>query len=136
MHQPPIPQIDAEDPEIAGLIHDEARRQHDKFRLIPSENYVSVAVLEASGTVLTNKYSEGYPGKRYYEGQQLIDPIESIAVPAGAGAVRRGPRERPAVLGVAREPGRLPGLRQARRHRSWRCRCRRAATSPTARPRR
>ncbi len=79
MHQPPIPQIDAEDPELAGLIHDEARRQHDKFRLIPSENYVSVAVLEACGTVLTNKYSEGYPGRRYYEGQQLIDPIETIA---------------------------------------------------------
>src|SRR5215469_10285541 len=79
MHQPPIPQIDAEDPEIAGLIHDEARRQRDKFRLIPSENYVSVAVLEASGTVLTNKYSEGYPGRRYYEGQQLIDPIETLA---------------------------------------------------------
>jgi glycine hydroxymethyltransferase len=80
MHQPPIPHIDAEDPEVAGLIHDEARRQHDKFRLIPSENYVSVAVLEACGTVLTNKYSEGYPGKRYYEGQQLIDPLESLAV--------------------------------------------------------
>jgi glycine hydroxymethyltransferase len=79
MHQPPIPHIDAEDPEIAGLIHDEAHRQHDKFRLIPSENYVSVAVLEACGTVLTNKYSEGYPGRRYYEGQQLIDPIETIA---------------------------------------------------------
>ncbi len=80
MHQPPIPQVDAEDPEIAGLIHDEARRQAEKFRLIPSENYVSLAVLEASGTVLTNKYSEGYPGRRYYEGQQFIDPIESIAV--------------------------------------------------------
>ena len=80
MHQPSIPQIDAEDPELAGLIHDEARRQHDKFRLIPSENYVSLAVLEACGTVLTNKYSEGYPGRRYYEGQQLIDPIETIAI--------------------------------------------------------
>jgi glycine hydroxymethyltransferase len=80
MHQPPIPEIDAEDPELAGLIHDEARRQHDKFRLIPSENYVSLAVLEACGTVLTNKYSEGYPGRRYYEGQQLIDPIETIAI--------------------------------------------------------
>src|ERR1700760_2506814 len=80
MHQPPIPHIDAEDPEIAGLIHDEARRQADKFRLIPSENYVSLAVLEASGTVLTNKYSEGYAGRRYYEGQQLIDQIETIAV--------------------------------------------------------
>jgi glycine hydroxymethyltransferase len=80
MHQPPIPHIDAEDPEIAGLIHDEARRQAEKFRLIPSENYVSLAVLEAVGTVLTNKYSEGYPGRRYYEGQQLIDPLETIAI--------------------------------------------------------
>src|ERR1700757_2322852 len=80
MHQPPIPQIDEEDPQIAGLIHDEARRQAEKFRLIPSENYVSLAVLEACGTVLTNKYSEGYPGRRYYEGQQLIDPLELIAI--------------------------------------------------------
>ncbi len=80
MHQPPIPQIDSSDPEIARLIHGEARRQAEKMRLIPSENYVSLAVLEACGTVLTNKYSEGYPGKRYYEGQQFIDPIEAIAV--------------------------------------------------------
>jgi len=80
MHQPPIPQIDAEDPEIATLIHDEARRQAEKFRLIPSENYVSLAVLEACGTVLTNKYSEGYAGRRYYEGQQLIDPLETVAI--------------------------------------------------------
>ncbi|HZR50251.1 MAG TPA: serine hydroxymethyltransferase [Streptosporangiaceae bacterium] len=79
MHQPPIPHVDSEDPEIAGLIHDEARRQFEKIRLIPSENYVSLAVLEASGSVLTNKYSEGYPGRRYYEGQQLIDPLETIA---------------------------------------------------------
>ncbi len=79
MHQPPIPHVDAEDPEIATLIHDEASRQHDKIRLIPSENYVSLAVLEASGSVLTNKYSEGYPGRRYYEGQQLIDPLETVA---------------------------------------------------------
>jgi glycine hydroxymethyltransferase len=68
------------DPEIAELIAAEEKRQHDKLRMIPSENYVSAAVLEATGSVLTNKYSEGYPGKRYYEGQQLIDPIETIAV--------------------------------------------------------
>ena len=80
MHQPPIPQIDATDPEIAGLINGEARRQSEKMRLIPSENYVSLAVLEACGTVLTNKYSEGYPGRRYYEGQQFIDPIETLAI--------------------------------------------------------
>ena len=80
MHQPLIPQVDRTDPEIAGLIHNEARRQAEKMRLIPSENYVSVAVLEACGTVLTNKYSEGYPRKRYYEGQQFIDPLETIAI--------------------------------------------------------
>src|SRR5215471_14279853 len=68
------------DPEIHSLIKKEEQRQRDKFRLIPSENYVSRAVLEASGTVLTNKYSEGYAGKRYYEGQQNIDPIEELAV--------------------------------------------------------
>jgi glycine hydroxymethyltransferase len=79
MHQPPIARVEAEDPEIAALINSEAQRQHDKIRLIPSENYVSQAVLEAAGTVLTNKYSEGYPGRRYYEGQQFIDPIETIA---------------------------------------------------------
>jgi len=79
MHQPPLPHVARIDPEIAGLIESEARRQFDKLRMIPSENYVSTAVLEASGSVLTNKYSEGYPGRRYYEGQQLIDPIEMIA---------------------------------------------------------
>ncbi len=79
MHQPPIPHVAGTDPDIAELIQAEARRQRDKIRLIPSENYVSAAVLEASGTVLTNKYSEGYPGRRYYEGQQFIDPIERIA---------------------------------------------------------
>ena len=80
MHQPPVPHVASEDPEVAELINAEARRQFEKIRLIPSENYVSNAVLEASGTVLTNKYSEGYPGRRYYEGQQFIDPIETLAV--------------------------------------------------------
>ena len=80
MHQPPIPHVASEDPEVAGLIDSEAERQFAKIRLIPSENYVSAAVLEASGTVLTNKYSEGYPGRRYYEGQQFIDPIETLAM--------------------------------------------------------
>jgi len=70
----------ATDPEIATLIEAEEQREHDKIRLIPSENYVSAAVLAATGSVLTNKYSEGYAGKRYYEGQQLIDPIETLAI--------------------------------------------------------
>ncbi|MEV4094897.1 serine hydroxymethyltransferase [Streptosporangium saharense] len=68
------------DPQIAELIKAEERRQADTVKLIASENYVSKAVLEATGTVLTNKYSEGYAGKRYYEGQQVIDQIETIAV--------------------------------------------------------
>ena len=80
MHQPPIPHIARTDPEIASLIEQEARREYEKIRLIPSENYVSVAVMEASGSVLTNKYSEGYPGRRYYEGQQFIDVIETMAI--------------------------------------------------------
>jgi glycine hydroxymethyltransferase len=68
------------DPEIARLIELEEKRQREKIRLIPSENYTSSAVLEACGTVLQNKYSEGYPGKRYYEGQQYIDQIEALAI--------------------------------------------------------
>ncbi|AUS77566.1 serine hydroxymethyltransferase [Actinoalloteichus sp. AHMU CJ021] len=80
MHQPPLPSLAATDPEIAHLVEGEAQRQFDKLRLIASENYVSQAVLEASSTVLTNKYSEGYVGRRYYEGQQFIDPVETLAV--------------------------------------------------------
>lgn len=68
------------DPEIYSLIRQEEHRQSDKIRMIASENYVSRAVLEATGSVLTNKYSEGYAGKRYYEGQQIIDQIETLAV--------------------------------------------------------
>jgi glycine hydroxymethyltransferase len=74
------PALQAQDPEIAALILAEERRQRDVIRLIPSENYVSSAVLAATGSVLTNKYSEGYPGRRYYEGQQVIDPLETVAV--------------------------------------------------------
>src|SRR5262245_5187316 len=72
--------LSAVDPEIADLVTKETARQGEVIRLIPSENYVSRAVLEATGTALTNKYSEGYPGKRYYEGQQFIDPIETLAI--------------------------------------------------------
>jgi len=68
------------DPETFALCQAEAKRQDEKIRLIPSENYVSAAVLEASASVFTNKYSEGYPGKRYYEGQQHVDPLERLAI--------------------------------------------------------
>ena len=68
------------DPEIAKLIRDENVREHESLRLIASENYASRAVMEASGSCLTNKYSEGYPHKRYYEGQQVIDQVEELAI--------------------------------------------------------
>jgi glycine hydroxymethyltransferase len=72
--------LQAADPQIADLVRAEETRQAEKIRLIPSENYVSQAVLEACGTVLQNKYSEGYPGRRYYEGQQIIDQVEKLAI--------------------------------------------------------
>ncbi|MFJ2444121.1 MULTISPECIES: serine hydroxymethyltransferase [unclassified Streptomyces] len=78
--QHPHPALAAADPEIAALVGAEERLQAGTLRLIPSENYVSPAVLEASGTVLQNKYSEGYPNRRYYEGQQVIDQVEALAV--------------------------------------------------------
>ncbi len=68
------------DPEIAKLIEEENRREHESMRLIASENYASRAVMEATGSCLTNKYSEGYAHKRYYEGQAVIDQVEELAI--------------------------------------------------------
>jgi glycine hydroxymethyltransferase len=68
------------DPEIAGWIAKELGRQRDKIELIASENITSLAVLEATGSILTNKYAEGYPGKRYYGGCEYVDEIETIAI--------------------------------------------------------
>ena len=73
----PISQFD---PDVAKAIDSERARQNDGLELIPSENFVSKAVLEALGSVTTNKYSEGYPGKRYYGGCQYIDQIEQLAI--------------------------------------------------------
>ena len=73
-------QLERTDAEIFHLIKQEELYQAESLRLIPSENYVSAAVLEATGSVLTNKYSEGYAGRRYYEGQRYIDQIESIVM--------------------------------------------------------
>ncbi len=68
------------DPDIAKAITNEARRQADGLELIASENFVSTAVLEAAGSVMTNKYAEGYPGKRYYGGCEFVDVAESLAI--------------------------------------------------------
>src|SRR5256885_12015241 len=67
------------DPQIALAIDNEARRQHEGLELIASENFVSEAVLEAMGSVFTNKYAEGYPGKRYYGGCEYVDIVEDLA---------------------------------------------------------
>ncbi len=68
------------DPEIAKALEDEAVRQEYGIELIASENFVSIAVMEAAGSVMTNKYAEGYPGKRYYGGCQIVDIAENLAI--------------------------------------------------------
>lgn len=68
------------DPVVYSLVQEEEQRQANKIRMIASENYVSKSVLETTGSVLTNKYSEGYAGKRYYEGQQIVDQLEVLAI--------------------------------------------------------
>jgi glycine hydroxymethyltransferase len=72
--------IDFTDPELGELLRREDERQANSLCLIPSENYCSAAVLEANGSVLVNKYSEGYPGRRYYEGNEVIDEVERLAI--------------------------------------------------------
>src|SRR5271154_1895070 len=72
--------LDAVDPAIAELLREEARRQATGLELIPSENLVSEAVLEAMGSIFTNKYAEGYPGKRYYGGCEYADKVEQLAI--------------------------------------------------------
>src|SRR5499427_5868424 len=67
------------DPDIAKAIHDETVRQSRNLELIASENFVSEAVLEAVGSVMTNKYAEGYPGRRYYGGCEHVDTVEELA---------------------------------------------------------
>ncbi|MDR2939766.1 MAG: serine hydroxymethyltransferase, partial [Clostridiales bacterium] len=68
------------DPEIAAAISEEVTRQGNNIELIASENFVSKAVMEAMGSQLTNKYAEGYPGKRYYGGCEKVDIVESLAI--------------------------------------------------------
>ncbi|MFW6170795.1 MAG: serine hydroxymethyltransferase, partial [Planctomycetota bacterium] len=71
--------IEKEDPEVWAAISDEERRQEDGLEMIASENYTSPAVMQAAGSVLTNKYAEGYPGRRYYGGCEFVDVVENLA---------------------------------------------------------
>src|SRR5437764_997334 len=67
-------------PDVAKALREEAQRQNRNLELIASENFVSEAVLEAAGSVLTNKYAEGYPGRRYYGGCEVVDVVEDLAI--------------------------------------------------------
>ena len=71
--------IEQVDPEVAAMIRHEEQRQQSVLEMIPSENYASAAVMEAVGSVLTNKYAEGYPGARYYNGNEFVDDVENVA---------------------------------------------------------
>ena len=124
--------LDQVDPDIADIIRAETERQSRNLELIASENFVSEAVLEAVGSVLTNKYAEGYPGRRYYGGCEVVDRAEELAIARAKRAVRRRARQRPAALGLAGEHGRLLHAAQARRHGARRRTWPTAGTSPRA----
>ena len=74
------PALGLVDPEVARAIHGELKRQTERLELIASENFISRAVMEAQASVLTNKYAEGYPGKRYYGGCEFVDQVEILAI--------------------------------------------------------
>lgn len=84
------PSLQKQDPEVFAALEGEERREAEGLELIPSENYVSKAVLEALGSVFTNKYSEGLPGKRYYGGQQYTDAVENLAIERAKKLFRAG----------------------------------------------
>ena len=71
--------LSAVDPEVYEVIQHEVERQHSRLELIASENFTSEAILQAAGSVFTNKYAEGYPGKRYYGGCEFADAVETLA---------------------------------------------------------
>ena len=88
------------DPEVAEAILNETRREGSQLEMIASENFVSEAVLEAMGTVLTNKYAEGYPGRRYYGGCEFVDVVGDARHRPGEAALRR-----PTTPTSSRTPG-------------------------------
>ena len=103
------------DEAVAAAIGRELGRQQHQIELIASENIVSRDVLIAQGSVLTNKYAEGYPGKRYYGGCEFVDEVETIAIDRVKQLFGAGLRQRPAALRRPGQPGRLPRAAPARR---------------------
>ena len=94
------------DPEIAQAIVDEQERQNSHIELIASENWVSKAVMAAMGSVLTNKYAEGYPGKRYYGGCDYVDEVENLAIER-APFIQLGPDKLPVLPAPSGTGGRI-----------------------------
>ena len=108
--------IEQNDPAVWRAIADEMERQQDGLEMIASENYTSPAVMQAAGSVLTNKYAEGYPGKRYYGGCEFVDVVEQLAHRSGEAAVRGRARQRAAALRLAGQHGGLSHGAGAGRH--------------------
>ena len=99
--------VEGFDPELAHALSGERRRQEEHVELIASENYASPRVLEAQGSVLTNKYAEGYPGKRYYGGCEYVDVAERLAIDRAKKLFGADVRERAAAFGLAGQCGRV-----------------------------
>ena len=112
------------DPEIAQVLERELERQRGYLEMIASENFVPVSVLQSQGSVLTNKYAEGYPGRRYYGGCEEVDVAEELAIERAKSLFGADVRERPAALRCDRERRRAARDRPPRRH----------AARPLARP--
>ena len=104
------------DPEIAELIGKELERQRNGLEMIASENHAPLAVMQAQGSVLTNKYAEGYPGRRYYGGCEHVDVIEQTGDRSNQGVVRRGIRQRATAFRCAGQRGGHARTAQARGH--------------------
>ena len=121
------------DPEIADIIDREVERQNTTIQLIASENFTSPAVLEAQGSVLTNKYSEGYPGKRYYGGNFVVDEVEDLARDRACALFGAEHANVQPHSGANANMAVVPGAARAGRQGAWACASTRAATSPTAR---
>ena len=112
-------QITGYDDELAQAIRDEERRQEEHVELIASENYTSPRVMEAQGSVMTNKYAEGYPGKRYYGGCEFVDVAERLAIERAKAPVRRGLCQCAAAFRLAGQRRGLHGAVPAGRHHAW-----------------
>ena len=114
------------DPEVAAAIDHETLRQHEGLEMIASENFVSEAVLEAAGSIFTNKYAEGYPGRRYYGGCEFADVVENLARDRAKQIFGGGARQCAAALRLAGQCLGLHGRSAGRRHhprsrsRAWR----------------